>query len=78
VYILVCYIKVTLHIAGAAAHKPVPNCGNITIAAASQLKLAAVLFSELAEKPVRINEVMYNSKSIKTSVMQGLFGASLS
>jgi hypothetical protein len=27
------------------------------IAAAAQLKLAAVLFSELAEKPVRINEV---------------------
>ena len=55
----VCY-----DIVGAAAYTPIPNCGNITIAAASQLKLAAVLFSELAEKPVRINEV-------KTSIIAG-------
>lgn len=41
------------------------------IAAASQLKLAAVFFSELADKPVRINEVMQSAHyTIIVSIVQ--------
>ena len=36
---------------------PVPNFGDMAIAAGSQVKLVKVISSELAEKPVRINEV---------------------
>lgn len=43
---------------GAGAHSPIPNHGHLGIATAGQLNLAAVLFKELAEKPVRINEVI--------------------
>ena len=50
-------ICLALTLVGVGAHTPLPNYGNMGIAAASQLKLAAVFFNELAEKPVRINEV---------------------
>lgn len=49
--------SLALTLVGVGAHTPLPNYGNMSIAAAGQLKLAAVLFSELAEKPVYINEV---------------------
>ena len=42
---------------GAAAYTPIPNNGNMTIANGAQLKLVSVILAELAQKPVRINEV---------------------
>ena len=66
VHTLICTL---ICLVGAAAYTPIPSCGNITIAAASQLKLATVVFNELAEKPVRINEVIIVTITVNISTL---------